>query len=219
MTAEPGDPRSPGVFPVSPALAQTLADLRAAEGVHEPPGVDADAVHAVEVGVGYRFPFELLAVYAARVPTLRERHEFTLDHVVAHTGALRHAKAPGDLVGLGRFGGGILAVSMRLDRPPVSLLRFCLETKKAEPPTSLEEWLLSFRSGKSAARASFVPRLTRVLPGGSSGRPVRHPVFGDGRVFLESGSGPTRRVKVDFPKVGLKVIQARFLTFLDEPSR
>jgi hypothetical protein len=85
-------------------------------------------------------------------------------------------------------------------------------------PILLDEWLRGLVDELPAVEgepAAFEPRLWRKPLGSSSGRLARHKIFGDGRVLTESGKGPTRKVKVDFPKFGLKLLQARFLEFLD----
>jgi DNA helicase-2/ATP-dependent DNA helicase PcrA len=41
---------------------------------------------------------------------------------------------------------------------------------------------------------------------------VRHSQFGDGEIVSYDGQGPTAKVTVRFPKVGLKRVVARFLS-------
>jgi hypothetical protein len=83
----------------------------------------------------------------------------------------------------------------------------------------LSEWLrkqAASADAAAAAPAEFRARLTVPMPESSmSGRRVRHKKFGDGKALREIGDGPTRKVQADFPGWGLKLIQARFLEFLD----
>ena len=94
-------------------------------------------------------------------------------------------------------GGSLPSALRRIDDRPVPEVAGELPAVPGEPPV-------------------FSPELTRVLPGGSDGTRVRHKVFGEGRVYVEIGDGPTRKVKVEFPGHGLKLLQARFLEYLDE---
>jgi hypothetical protein len=212
-------PRDLGPFAIAPEVRAALAELRHRAGVTGPAEIDADQVRAVEIGVALRFSNDLLAVFAAAVPLLRDRYELALGKVVAHTGELRTRRARGDLVGVGQIARGIkLCVEKKADvGARFRLAIYDMEARTIEP-VDLALWLEARASELAhitAAADDFTPMLVRQLPGGSSGRRVRHPVFGEGRVYVELGTGPERKVKVDFPGVGLKLLQARFLEYLD----
>jgi hypothetical protein len=211
-------PRVMGEFAISDSLRQALARLRQAENVLALPSVDADQLHAVEVAVSYRFANDLLAVYAAKLPLLSSRHQWELDRVVAHTGKLATLKARGDFVGLGVDDGHALALSLRAPEVDTTILyRVDLETGSGERWQSLESFIVTLAAAApESPTLDFRPLLERAPPGGSSGKRVRHPTFGEGRVFLEIGSGAEKKLKVDFPKVGLKTLLARFVEYIDD---
>lgn len=216
---DPEDPRTLGALAIGDELRRVLTELRRRQQVSAKAEVDADRLHGVETAVGYRFADDLLATYAAGVPLLSEEFHFTLDSVVAHTGALGAAGARGDLIGLGRRGDEFLCLAKRdVSSGETNLLR--RRPRQAEDePIPLLFWLEDLLAGlpaSDAEGAEFAPQIVRAPPAGSSGRRVRHPVFGEGRVYLEIGTGPERKVKVDFPGKGLTLLQARFLEFLDE---
>jgi hypothetical protein len=183
-----------------------------------PASVDADQLHAVEVAVSYRFANDLLAVYAAAIPTLLSDYQFDLHRVVAHTGELRSRKAPGDLIGLGKEEEEdvILALSLRAAEVEETILYRVDDRGDGQRWQSLEAWVIDLAKGSSTEAPAFRPQLLRAPPGGSTGRRVRHKTFGEGRVFLDTGSGAERKLKVDFEKVGLKTLLARFVEFIDE---
>ena len=215
-------PRDLGGFPITESLAELLGELRARGGATGPGEVDADAVRAVEIGVVFRFPNDVLAMWAADVPALVAGCGVDLNRVVAHTGELRDRGARGDLVGLARTDDAFVCVAKsqesELDHPLRSSDVTVWQPGGRSRVTPLTTWLseqLAALGPAAGPAAPFRPRLSRVLPGGASGRRVRHATFGEGTVFLEIGSGPTRKVKVAFPRVGLKLLQARFLEFLD----
>jgi hypothetical protein len=217
---DPETPRDLGPLRVDDRLGAALAELRRRGQVQGPAELDADRLHAVEVAVSFRFAPDLLATWAAAVPLLLDRHELALDKVVAHTARLRSARAPGDLIGLGVSGDDFLCIEKRTAAGGATSLHLYRPSDRRSRATPLCDWLealvadLPLPSGAPAPEP-LVFRLTRKPPTGSSGRLVRHPVFGEGRVYLEIGTGPDRKVKVDFPKVGLKLLQARFLEYLD----
>jgi hypothetical protein len=212
-------PRTLGPLAVSPELAQLLRMLRHRAAVSQQPEVDADRVRAVEIGVAFRFSDDLLAVYAAAVPLLTDKYHLRLDAVVAHTGELRDGHARGDLIGIGAASPQIkLCIEKKLHDPArTQLALYDVDTKTIET-IDLLAWLHQ-RAGElpeaQSAAPPFVPVLVRVLPGGSSGRRVRHAAFGEGKVYVEIGTGPMRKVKVDFPGVGLKLLQSRLLEYLE----
>ncbi len=211
-------PRVMGPIAIDSALKAALANLRAAAGLTGPAEVDADQLHAVEVAVSYRLASDLLALYAAGLPLFAERHQLHLDAVVAHTGQLRVCKAPGDLIGLGIIEDDFLALSLRAPEVDETVLyRVDGDSGTGQRMMRLVDWVVGLASGCAPVDPElFRPQLVRAPPAGSSGRRVRHKTFGEGRVFLEIGSGAERKLKVDFEKVGLKTLLARFVEFVDE---
>ena len=148
---------------------------------------------------------------------------------VAHTGALRALGAPGDLVAFGKSQDGqtFYAVAKAEVAPAEStVISFdpaVGETSRLPFSAWLEGQVEALRAALDdlpevdpEAAKTFVPRVVRrTLPEGSSGRRVRHPRFGEGRVMLEQGRGPTAKVRVEFPGLGIKTLQARFLEYLE----
>jgi len=214
-------PRDLGPFPISDPVRDALAKLRHRSGVATArPEIDADRVRDVEIGVVFRFPNDLLALYAADVPFLRDRYELILSRVVAHTGVLHARAARGDLIGLGVQDEHChICVDKNSHRDDATRLSFYDDQAQSLYAVPLGRWLAEVAVALPETPGDappFSPELSRVLPGGSPGTRVRHKVFGEGKVYVEIGDGPTRKVKVDFPKVGLKLLQARFLEYLDE---
>ena len=225
--------RKPGEIPVVAGLARLLARLRAEAGVEQvAPEIDLTELRDVELAIGSRFGDDVLAVFAAHLPALELELEWRLALVVGHTGALHQQGGRGDLVALGHTdretwwaveiagaGGGGGAGSRLVEIGERGAVR-------SQQP--LAEWLRARFGGAPAGSASgaaatageasrFRPRLVaRALESSAAGRRVRHATFGEGRVLTEIGTGPTRKVKAEFPGRGLVLLQARFLTFLDE---
>ena len=48
----------------------------------------------------------------------------------------------------------------------------------------------------------------------AQGTRVRHTQFGEGKVLASQGAGPLAKLTVQFPKVGPKVVVAKFLEVL-----
>lgn len=211
--------RRPGPIEPGAEVALVLAEHRAIAGIESSGELDIEAVRNAERGVGIRFEDDLLAVFAANVPMFSVEREMRLPLVVGHTGALREAGAPGDLIGVGREADGTcICVPMRARDGSGTVLHFFDPTsKRVERRVPLLEWLRGALGERSAADVEpFSPALVAPLLESQSGVRVHHAVFGEGRVLTETGSGPERKVKVDFPRVGLKLLQARFLEWPDE---
>lgn len=215
-------PRSPGELAVSESVRRSLAGLRQACAQSARPELELERVREVEAAVGMHLPDDLLAAYAARIPRLEERHRMSLGMVIGHTGALRDHRARGDLVGIGQ---AAQRVYICLDKgAPASretrILLYDVDDKTADE-VLLADWLAqqlaaAGRPAPAGELPEFAPRLVQPMPESSmSGRRVRHPKFGEGKALREIGDGPTRKVQVDFPGWGLKLLQARFLEFLE----
>ena len=199
------EPRAPGDLAPSPQVARALSALRGDPG---PVELDNDRVRKIEAAVGVRLPDDILACFAAGV--LADRCAMTLGGVVGHTGALREAGARGDLIGVARVEPGVILCVRKHER---TLVCFDLHDR-SERDHDLGAWLeaMAANAGDQPLRA----RLVAFQPESTlAGRRVRHATFGDGKALREIGTGPTRKVQVDFPGRGLKLLQARFLEFLD----
>ncbi len=221
--------RQSGALTLCAPVRALLYELRVLEGIDEVPELDLERVREVERGLGLVFGDDVVAAHAAHSAYLREACGMEWGLAVAHTGALRALGAPGDLIAFGRASDGqsFCAVPKAEASPEESTVvgydgaggemrrlgfRPWLETRVEALRASLEHPPLV----DPEASKTFVPRLVRrSLPEGSSGRRVRHPRFGEGLVMLEQGRGPTAKVRVEFPGLGIKTIQARFLEYLE----
>jgi hypothetical protein len=204
-------PRTTGALTVSRDIATALARLRGGAGVTARPELDLERVREVEAAFGSHLPDDVLAVFAADVPVLRDRHKMTIGSVVGHTGELREHRAPGDLIGVGQIARRTVVCAQK---NADGLVSYDLDDRSSEP-FDLAGWLTGLAAG-ATGDDSYQPALVAAQPESTmSGRRVRHKVFGDGKLLSESGTGPNRKVKVDFPGRGLKLLQARFLEFLD----
>jgi len=215
-------PRSPGDLNVSARVRATLIGLRRAGGQTARAELQLERVREVEAAVGMHLPDDLLAVFAARAPHLEQRYRMSLGMVIGHTGALRDLRARGDLVGVGQCG---RREYLCLDKGAPATREPHLLTYDADDKTTRDHALAGWLAERLDALGNpdrepddpdFLPRLIQPMPESSmSGRRVRHPKFGEGKALREIGDGPTRKVQVDFPGWGLKLLQARFLEFLD----
>lgn len=185
------------------------------------PVLAIDEVRNVELAVGMRFEDDLLAVFAAATPPLSTTHALVLAKVVGMTGRLREHRVRGDLVGVGMGDAGtFLCVELhpRRGSDGTQLVRHDIHGG-GQRTVALAAWIDERAAGCPEAAAPFAPCIAPAMTesyNNPSARRVRHPLFGEGRVLAESGSGPTRKVKADFARVGLKLLQARFLEFLDD---
>ena len=220
-----GDARQAGELSVDEALRTRLAHLRFLQVVDALPELGVDAVRDAENAVGMRLPDALLAVFAAAIPWLKTEHGMTLPGVVGHTGAARSLGARGDLVAVARA--GMVFHCLEKGAPPEAELRLQRydaadrSLSKTTLPAFLDAAIEAVRVQSlvpefdPALVSTFRPRLVRPLPESAPGRRVRHRTFGEGKVLQEIGKGENRKVKVDFPGRGLKLLQARFLEYLD----
>jgi hypothetical protein len=213
--------RGPGPLSVPPGLGRALARLRAAAGVTAEPVLAIEEVRNVELAVGMRFADDLLAVMAAATPPLSTPHGLVLAKVVGMTGWLREHRVRGDLIGVGVASAGtFLCVELHPRRggDGTELVLHDVHTGR-QSTVALAAWIDERAAGCPDTDAPFAPSIAPAMTesyNNPSARRVRHPLFGEGRVLAEFGSGPTRKVKADFARVGLKMLQARFLDFLDD---
>lgn len=223
-----GPSRVAGNLPVSDALRAVLCELRLVAGVDTLPELDVDRVRDVERGAGMALSDEVLAVFAARVPALETDREMTLAGVVGLTGAVRALGARGDLVAIGRDLGTRVFRCVEKGHEEADGVRLAVYDADERSLSHLD--LLAFLRGEvarlraerpqaapwdPALAGTFVPRLTRRLPESAPGRRVRHKTFGEGKILREIGQGPNRKVQVDFPGRGLKLLRAEYLEYLE----
>lgn len=209
------EPRKPGPLPVSPRLGAALTVLRTHYDVSAAAELDLDRVHEVESAFGLRLPDDLLAIYAAAIPPFVKRHKLTIGSVIAHTGALREHRARGDLVGIGQLEARAFLCLSKSDAEYPLLFD---ADDRTSVPFDLAAWIerQAHAVGDPATAEPLAARLVAFQPESTlSGKRVRHKIFGEGRALSETGTGPLRKVKCDFPGRGLKLLQARFLEFLD----
>lgn len=211
--------RGPQDIPVGLRLATCLGRLRAAANITVAPELEVDRVREVEGAIGMRFADDLLAVFAAHIPVLRDDHAMALPSVIPHTGALREAKTRGDLIGVGTLSARVfLCIEMGAAADGGTALVEYDVDDKTTAHYSLIEWLetVCASTGANAVEpAPFAPRVIHSMPESYVGRRVRHKVFGEGKVLTEIGDGPNKKVKAEFPGRGLKLMAARFLEFLE----
>ena len=209
--------RQPRPLETTTHLREILCALRSSQGARGDGEIDLDTLHDVESAFAFTFSDDILCVFAARIVEFEKQFSMTLDKVVGHTGALLEQKAPGDLIGIGQRGRTqYLCVSKRRTSGDTAIIEAdVFDNKFIEIP--LMEWLASQPSDPSAdtPTSEFRPRIVKALPTTGGGRRVRHAKFGEGAVLREVGTGPTRKVQADFRGHGLKMIQARFLEFVD----
>lgn len=205
--------RGPRRLEISDALAALLGGLRERHAVTALPEVDLDQLHGVEIAVSFHFADDILAVWAARIPPL-VAVGFTAGEVVGHCGRLRDLRARGDLLGVAETDAGELwAIDKRHAGEGATRLTRVNDARTGEV-LDLEAWVRQVAG--DASGPPLEAALHRKPPmAGAGGRRVRHAKFGLGTAFSESGLGPNRKVTCDFPGLGLKTIQARFLEFLD----
>jgi len=213
--SEAGQPR---YLVISDAVRDTLAELRARSAVTTRTEVDLDQLHGVEEAFAVTLADDLLASFAAAVPALIDGYQWKLSMAIGHTGALLRRGGRGDLVGIGcdEQNNVYYCVDKSTDTD-TTLIVFDAGSKKTTR-VPLLEWLRQHLDGLPAEAPvpEFKPELVREMPGTPSGRRARHKKFGEGRVLSEKGEGPTRKVQVAFPNIGMKVLHARFLEFLDD---
>ena len=202
---------------ISDDIARLLGRWRQAFGVTTPPEIDVDRVRDVEGTMGTGLPDVLLAMMLARIPALTVDLGLELGRIAEHSAQARARRVRGDFVACGAEPDGSVFYGFLKKTADTHLATFRPDRGRVETTPYLE-WLLR-RAADDAVpldgpASRFVPGLTRDALPEREGQRVRHAKFGVGRVLAEQGEGPTRRVKAEFPSLGLKVIQARFLEFL-----
>ena len=218
-------PRHPGKLDIGPRLRRILVALRQRAGIEAPAELDVERVREIEAAIGMHLGDDLLALFAAAIPAFSEDRRMTLGMVIGHTGALRDRRVRGDMIGVGRVTRSTFYCIDKSAPSSSTTHLVCYDTDaKSSEPLELVDLLERELSGLGPApaapptlpgkEASF--ELTQFVPESTAvGRRVRHPKFGEGRALREMGTGPTAKVQVDFPGLGLKLMQARFLEFLD----
>lgn len=210
--------REIGDLAVSKPTRAILAGLREVAQVSAAPELELQKVVDVESAFAIRFHDDLVATWASKIPMLKERYGMTAGGVVGHTGGLRDLKVRGDYIGVARTGARTL---LAIEKGGAGDELVTLEGGEGVTGRStLVDWLgarLNELGGAVVDDSDLRPRLFRPLPmKNAPGKMVRHAKFGDGKVLREIGDGPTRKVQVDFYSVGLKMLQARFLEYVDE---
>jgi hypothetical protein len=195
-------------------LAALLGGLRARAGVRDLAEVDLDALFGVETTIAFHFADDMLAVFAARVPRL-DALGVKVGEVIGHCGRLRDLGARGDLIGVAATDSEMWAIDKR--HASHAFTRLVAVTRSGTGETiELLEFVRRHAGDDEPGAEPLTAALHRKPPmAEAGGRRVRHAKFGLGRAFSESGVGPNRKVTCDFPGLGLKTIQARFLEFLD----
>jgi hypothetical protein len=212
-------PRRSSVLEIDSDWARRLASLRAAAGVDASAELDVDHVRSVEGSIGARIPDPILALAAAGLPWLEQALGFSLARFAEHTSRARNARAPGDFVGIAAE--GRLVHGFRPGRGDRRIDVYDADRREMTQ-RAIEAWLdalVASQLGRSVGAHAVEPlevRLVRTVPTLGAGKRVRHRSWGEGRVLAEHGEGPTRKVKAEFPGLGLKVVQARFLEFIEE---
>lgn len=204
--------RAPRELSVEAELARALAGARDAAGVETEIEVDLDRLQDVESALAIRFEDDVLALFAAAVPSLGAR----LSAVVGTTGELRERGLSGELIGLGRLDEDLYLCVVKRKQADEGSELLVVDAIDGQRRSTSVLALVQERCEVQPGSSSFRGRLVRPPPESTKhGRRVRHKVFGEGRLLSEQGSGPKRKCKVDFEGKGLKLLQARFLEFDD----
>jgi hypothetical protein len=215
--------RRSALLDIDPAWGRRLTALRVDANVEVAPELDVDRVRGVEATIGARIPDPILALVATGVPWLESALGLSLARFADHTARARNARAPGDFVGVAASPDGRTVYGFRPGRSPDQIVAYDADrrTMKQRP---LERWLTEVieacRDGRCDLEGlegleSLQARMIRAALPPGEGQRVRHRTWGEGRVLAEHGEGPTRKVKAEFPGLGLKVVQARFLEFIE----
>lgn len=203
---------------ISGALAQLLGALRAACASEGPAQLEVERVRAVEATMGCRLPDPVLAILAAGLGPLCEALDMGLGEIPRHTRRASEAHARGDLIVFGVepseevFHGFLIGA----DDTRIASYR-----RRGQRLSSLDDvdWLRERCASWCPAPAGGEPlraQLVRAPKPELEGARVRHAKWGIGQLMTSEGSGDRRKIKVAFPSVGLKTLNARFVEFLDE---
>ncbi len=197
--------------------------------------LDADLVADVEQAMKTHLPVEALAVLATHVGYLEHDWGMTLARIAEHTDRACDAGCPRGLVALARHWDGRVFVCVRRRHESHGeaqvLIVDTVERSQAPQPlwlwlreqvdALLDELALSegeiadvVSAGKRASQdcSAFVPMLVhRAAERIEHLRRVRHKIFGEGTVLRELDTGDHRKLEVDFPGVGRKMLLERFV--------
>lgn len=218
----PDEPRLEGPLDLPASTCDRLVALRRLCGVEGPADLDVDQVRLVEMALNLRLSAAVLGLIAARIAWPEGQWRFELARMIGDTGAAHAAGARGDLVAVGRSGDGARFVCEEKDATRPGRIWLLGGTRGESERVNLDDWLddqIRLLGGDPSAPPTpdpaFVPRIRRPPAEVPGGRRVRHATFGEGTVLQEVGEGPTRKLKVDFPGRGLKLLQAKFVEYLD----
>lgn len=206
--------RGPRPLCIDSQLAIALASLRSQHGVDSAPAVNLDRLDDVESALAVHFEDDVLALMAAQVDALGAN----LAAVIGMTGEVHKRLARGGVIGLGELDQGIfLCVAKARQRPGETELLILDSNDRSTRRSSALNFARERGADERTRAEDFCATLFRPAPESTTfGRRVRHKIFGDGSLLSELGKGPTRKCKVDFPGHPLKLLQARFLEFLDD---
>lgn len=211
-------PRRTEPLVISDPLARLLGALRAATGGESPAELDVDRVRDIEATVGSRLPDPVLAILAAKIEPLVDELGLGLGEIPRHTRRAIEARARGDLIVFGVGPGGHVFHGFLIGADDDRIASY--ETRRSRL-SSLDTvaWLRQQTEGSYSPLPSaeaLEARLVRAAKPEPEGQRVLHAKWGVGRLLKEEGRGDRRKVKVAFPNIGLKTINARFVEFLDE---
>ena len=208
--------RRPRDLQVSDEVRRALTQLRLLGKIAVKPELEVDRVHEVESAFANRFSDDVLALFAAATPPLVDQYGVVVTKAIGHTGAMQSIRgARGDLVAIGKR--DKVFVCVEKNDTGEHLVFFDTDRVRFSKQ-EIATWLQGFLEGQECAPnvdQFFQPCLYKKPPMTGDGVRVSHKKFGEGYLLCEIGTGPTRKVKVDFPGIGLKVIQARFLEGLE----
>ena len=198
-------------------VADLLGGWRGACGATNTPELDVDRVRDVEGTMGTGLPETLLAIFCASIPALSQELGMQLGKIAEHSARVRAQRVRGDFVACAMEHDGSAFYGF-LKKTADTHLGVFRRLRGRVTTIPYLEWLqeqATLRAVDLQGPATpFTPRLVLdALPEGE-GQRVRHAKWGIGRVLADHGEGPTRKVKAEFPSLGLKVVQARFLEFL-----
>jgi hypothetical protein len=213
--------RSPRTLEVATELSDVLHEFRSRGGADEECELNLDRLQDVEAAVGVEFQDDILALVAVRSSYLREKLGVDLARVVAHTGELRERGQRGDVVGIGRIDDTTFLCVEKREQSSASTELFLLDCRGgSRVGVALLAWLSSHVEELPSAGSSPAKDVARLVrpeaESTAAGVRVHHKIFGNGRALSERGTGDTRKVTVDFPGKGLKLLQGRFLEYLDD---
>jgi hypothetical protein len=218
---------SPRSIRVSKAVRQPIVELRLLEQTAIDPVLDSARLDEVERSLDLRLPDDLLAVVASGCDAVRELG-ITLERIGSLVAEAHAAGCPPELVAIGRTEGPVY-VCLSRQSGEGGVHEFDPEEKKVRRRT-IADWLSDLVDARKrdlgtpdeddedadpeiadveVAKAdldAFKPRLQAPPP--STGRRVRHAVFGEGEVLREIGCGAALKFEVRFAG-GTKVLVAR----------